>query len=126
MTEALKEQSIEKHGLVTQKWVSTVKHLIDLDVRKGVRDWRNCAKAFHHTPETFRKYFTKVAGYSPGVYFRRATMNYAAELIHSSRLSISEIADKLGYCDQFHFSRQFKKVLGKSPVQFRKTGQHPH
>jgi len=126
MTEALKEQSIERHGLETQKWVSTVKHLIDLDVRKGIRDWRSCAKTFHHTPETFRKYFTKVAGYSPSVYFRRATMNYAAELIHSSRLSISEIAETLGFCDQFHFSRQFKKVLGKSPIQFRKTGQHPH
>jgi AraC-like DNA-binding protein len=53
-------------------------------------------------------------------------MNYAVELIHDSKLTIAEIAEKLGYCDQFHFSRQFKKALGKSPIQFRKSGRHAH
>jgi AraC-like DNA-binding protein len=126
MVEALKEHSEETHGLETRKWVAAVKHEIDLAVRKGERNWQSCAKAFHHTPETIRKYFTSVAGYSPGSYFRKSTMNYAVELIHDSKLTIAEIAEKLGYCDQFHFSRQFKKALGKSPIQFRKSGRHAH
>ncbi len=126
ITEAVNEHYMGTHGMEKQNWVLKVKHEIDLAARSGKMDLRDIAKRLHYTPETLKRHFTKIAGYSPGVYFRSAIMNYAAELVHDSNLSIAEISEKLGYCDQFHFSRQFKKALGKSPVQFRKTGHNLH
>ena len=40
----------------------------------------------------------------------------------SDNLSIADIAFRLGYADHSSFSRQFKKITGFSPVQWRKTG----
>ena len=34
---------------------------------------------------------------------------------------ISEIAESLGYYDQFHFSKTFKKFMGMSPANYRAT-----
>ena len=47
-------------------------------------------------------------------------MNHAEELLKHSNLSIKEIAYELGYCHQFHFSNEFRRISGISPDTFRK------
>jgi AraC-like DNA-binding protein len=37
-------------------------------------------------------------------------------------LNVKEIATRLGYQDQFHFSRQFKAFQGASPSEYRDHG----
>lgn len=34
-------------------------------------------------------------------------------------LSDKQIAAELGFCDEFHFSRRFKQITGRSPRAFR-------
>lgn len=34
-------------------------------------------------------------------------------------LSIKEIAYRLGYCNQFYFAKEFKRVVGKTPTEYR-------
>lgn len=36
-----------------------------------------------------------------------------------SGLTNKEIAERLAICDEFHFSRQFKKIMGLTTAQFR-------
>jgi AraC-like DNA-binding protein len=36
-----------------------------------------------------------------------------------------EIAERLDFCDEFHFSRTFKSVVGLTPAQFRSKMPHP-
>lgn len=38
-----------------------------------------------------------------------------------NELAISEIGEQCGYSNAYHFSRQFKQVMGMSPSQYRKT-----
>ncbi|MDF1696137.1 MAG: AraC family transcriptional regulator [Saprospiraceae bacterium] len=45
----------------------------------------------------------------------------AKELLSYAELNISQIAYNLGYASVPHFSRQFKKLVGVSPSEFRKN-----
>jgi len=46
---------------------------------------------------------------------RRATEEVAEE----AHQALAEIADRLGWCDQYFVSRQFKQVTGQTPAAFR-------
>jgi AraC family transcriptional regulator len=39
-------------------------------------------------------------------------------------MSLSEIADKMGYSSVAHLSTQFKKTIGLTPTQFKAQGFH--
>ncbi len=43
----------------------------------------------------------------------------AQELLNYSELSIKEIAQQLGYCNQFYFANEFRRLTGQSPREFR-------
>ena len=42
------------------------------------------------------------------------------ELLARTDLSLSEVAFAVGFADQSHFTRRFRRVVGVSPGQFRK------
>jgi AraC-like DNA-binding protein len=69
---------------------------------------------------SFRKKFIGFAGVAPGDYRIRRRIEKAMELLSSHSMSVSEIADALGYSDIYIFSAQFKKFTGLSPSAFRK------
>jgi AraC-like DNA-binding protein len=47
-------------------------------------------------------------------------MRAAKTILRRSNLTVAEIAERLGYCDQHYFSNQFKKKCGISPSEYRK------
>ncbi|MDC7126604.1 MAG: helix-turn-helix domain-containing protein [Spirochaetales bacterium] len=59
--------------------------------------------------------FARYDHQSPYRYLMGLKMNYAADLILTHGLSVKETAGKLGYEDQGHFSRAFKRSLGIAP-----------
>lgn len=69
--------------------------------------------------ETFRKKFRRVIGFSPGRFHLDSKIDRAAALLHQGRHTIKEIAAELGFCDEFYFSRCFKRRFGQSPRDFR-------
>ncbi len=70
--------------------------------------------------ENFRKKFRHVAGQSPKQYQQRARMEQACQRLDSSDDKLEAIAEDLGYCDAFHFSKQFKRAIGLSPREYRR------
>lgn len=69
--------------------------------------------------ETFRKKFRKAIGFSPGRFHLDSRIDRAAALLHQGRHTIKEIAAQLEFCDEFYFSRCFKRRFGQSPRDFR-------
>ncbi|MHA7579275.1 AraC family transcriptional regulator [Paenibacillus vandeheii] len=67
--------------------------------------------------------FRKVYGQSPRAYLSSIKLQEAKVLIEQPKLSLSEIAWKLGYTHLSHFSRQFKRWTGQSPLQYRNAVQ---
>ncbi len=70
--------------------------------------------------ELFRKKFKTKVGISPGEYLCRRRMNLAQSMLVNRHRSVKEVAIELGFPDGFTFSKQFKKLVGVSPSQFRK------
>lgn len=58
---------------------------------------------------------------SPIDYLTKYRVNEACNLLRSSGLSIAEVANSVGFFDQFYFSRVFKKITGVPPSKYLAT-----
>lgn len=70
--------------------------------------------------EKFRKLFTKQYRISPGNYIMNRRINVAGKMLSGGKLTIKEISMELGYPDAYTFSKQFKKITGHTPSEFRR------
>lgn len=67
----------------------------------------------------FAQLFKALTGCPPRDYLHLLRIHRACRLLQTTALGVKQIADQLGYQDQFHFSRQFKAFQGSSPTQYR-------
>ena len=70
--------------------------------------------------EFFRKEFRERMGISPGDYRIRRRLDRARELLLSTKTTVTDIADELGYPNASVFSLQFKRLVGSSPEHYRR------
>lgn len=68
--------------------------------------------------QLFRR-FRAETGSTPMGWLRQERMERARHLLAASAESVSQIAQRCGYGDPFHFSRDFKRQTGQSPRGFR-------
>ena len=73
------------------------------------------------SPAHFAVRFKEQTGCAPRDYLHLLRIHRACQLLRSSTLSVKEVAARLGYQDQFHFSRQFKAFQGVSPSEYREA-----
>lgn len=78
------------------------------------------ARAVGLSYENFRKRFAQLSGESPGQYQKRRRLEWACAAIYQGEHTIKQIADELGFCDVFHFSKAFKQVVGTTPSEYRR------
>lgn len=71
------------------------------------------------SPARFNTVFREAMGVPPMTYVRKLRMRHAMRLLRQGGVTVSEVAHALGYCDPFHFSRQFKVSTGMSPSVWR-------
>jgi len=95
-------------------WLATAKQAL-----AETMDVHVAAQATGYSYEAFRKRFRKLSGRSPGRYRTSVLMERACEMLVQPGMLMRDIADELGYCDEYHFSRQFSKTVGWSPTEYR-------
>lgn len=71
----------------------------------------------------FRKLFKEITGLSPICYVKSVKMKKAQKMLQSDYSNISDIAYSLGYNNIYEFSRDFKKYMGISPLNYAKQHQ---
>ena len=65
--------------------------------------------------------FTHLVGYPPIQYLTQWRMQMAARRLTDPGVSIASVAYEVGYESEAAFSRAFKKLVGRSPGQWRKS-----
>ncbi len=72
-------------------------------------------------PSRFYVLYKKIFGLSPKQDLINIRLEHAKQLLRQRQYSVSEIAEIVGYTNQYHFIRQFKLQTGLSPLQFSKS-----
>lgn len=79
------------------------------------------AKHAYVSKSTLGKYFRRELAVSVNEYISDAVMLKASQLLRNSKMSVHDISEALGFCDQFYFSKCFKDKFKKSPKEFRNS-----
>ena len=77
------------------------------------------AAAVHMSEHHFARVFKNALGTSPHQYLIRRRVNRTQELLRTTNLSIQEIAWRVGFSNQSHFTAHFRKLLGCTPKAYR-------
>jgi len=77
------------------------------------------ASTFGYVPSYISMLFRQVYGVSPGEYLTQIRLKQAKRLMLSHPdMLIREVAERVGFKNQHHFSRTFKKKVGVWPTHF--------
>ncbi len=71
-------------------------------------------------PKYLSRVFKEKTGTGFGAYRLKIKMQMAQKMLHNGFLSVSHVAEKLGYKNMESFIRIFKKMTGKTPAQSRR------
>ncbi|MCB6365713.1 AraC family transcriptional regulator [Intestinibacillus massiliensis] len=79
------------------------------------------AAAVNLSPSHFSRQFRSHTGFSPHEYIVLHRIDEAKALLHGTKLSVKEIAYRVGYHSEVNFIASFTDKVGVSPATFRKT-----
>ena len=82
------------------------------------------SKKLHHDYNYLSNLFSEVEGTTIEKYFISQKIEKVKELLKYDELSLSEIADKLGYSSVSYLSNQFKKQTGLTPSFYKSFKQN--
>jgi AraC-like DNA-binding protein len=71
-------------------------------------------------PAHLSRAFKQHMGCSIGEYSRQSRVSRARALLVATTLSLADIAAECEFADQAHFSREFKRLAGSTPLRFRR------
>ncbi len=81
------------------------------------------AKNFGISEIYLRKLFSKYLGTTPKQYILDTRITMAKQLLSEGVLKISEVAEKCGFSNQYHFCRIFKEKTGVTPTNYGKENR---
>ena len=96
-----------------EHWMSG--HLSDTSVSA-----ESFAQGLNFGRTAFFKKVKQLTGMTPNEYIKKVRMEKAAELLLTTNMTAAEIAYKVGFEDQYYFSKSFKNYYGVAPTQYRK------
>ena len=78
------------------------------------------ASIAHMSARSFARAFRAAMGSSPIAYLLQLRINKAADLLRHGEGTITDVAYRVGFGDSNYFTRQFHKLVGVSPRDYRR------
>lgn len=111
-------------------WLGALKdkrigYAILLMQRSPEKAWtvESLAEAVNMSRSAFAARFKTLVGESPLQYLTRWRMNMALTRLKEEKIAMGHLAEQLGYQSEAAFSRAFKRYIGVSPGEARRSGQ---
>ena len=108
-----------KSSAMVARAMEYIKRHYDEEIKIGeLADW--C-----HISEThFRRVFSSYTNMSPLEYINQVRIRNACEYLKKTDESIAVIASKCGFSTNSTFNRNFKHILGVTPMEWRKRPEN--
>ncbi len=104
---------------IKNKVIGMIHHSDKVDIRFN---WSKVlSDEIHYEYNYLSNLFSGVEGITLEQYIIRQKIEKVKELLFYDELSLSEIADRLGYSSVAHLSGQFKKITGFTPSELKKS-----
>jgi YesN/AraC family two-component response regulator len=104
---------------IKNKIIKMIHHAGKVDLKVN---WSSIlSEEMHYEYNYLSNLFSSVEGITLEQYIIRQKIEKVKELLFYDELSLSEIADHLGYSSVAHLSGQFKKVTGFTPSELKKS-----
>lgn len=113
-----KSQTIEK----IKTAIVTLIHHSDPDLKTNLSEF--ITLQIHQDYNYLSNLFSEVEGTTIEKYFITQRIEKVKELIVYNELTLSEIADQLGYSSVAYLSNQFKKITGFTPSYFKSLKEY--
>lgn len=81
------------------------------------------ASQAHFSVAQFRRLFARHLGVTPQAYLRQRRLELGRLWLESGNLSLSVIAAQAGWGSLAHFSREFKRNFGMTPLEWRRVSR---
>lgn len=113
----------DRNGRIIEK----IKNVIITQVHHSNEELRQKFSALisselHYDYSYLSKLFSEVEGITIEQYIINQKIEKVKELLAYDELSLTQIADEMGYSSVAHLSAQFKKVTGLPPSHFKNIG----
>lgn len=117
-----------ENGCAPDQWLVSVR---DPHIARAVAAMRDApgnpwtvdslARVARASRTVFAERFRELVGDSPTRYLTALRMEQAKDLLQGDRLSIGEVASRLGYGSDVAFSRAFRRHTGATPASWRRA-----
>lgn len=84
-------------------------------------DFPQLAAEYGMSHTSFRRYWARFTNSSPAKFLQDLRIREACRLLVETRLSIGEIAQRVGFNDPLYFSRRFRECTGAAATEYRKS-----
>ena len=115
--EMIYEKSGDQTMSKTSVTVQLAKDFIKFNYRTDITI-EDIAKNANVTPNYLSAIFQKEENMTTKRYLTKTRMTQAMSLLQSGKMKVKDVAEAVGYPNQLHFSNEFKKYFGKSPIAY--------
>lgn len=77
------------------------------------------AAVVHMSPFHFARVFKAAIGQTPHFYVTQQRIERSKSLLRTTKLSIEEVGNSVGFVNKSHFAAQFRKLTGTTPTRYR-------
>lgn len=82
------------------------------------------AEEFELSKSYLNAIFQKYTQHAPMDFFLHLKMKRACRMLRTTDYYVYEVAQKMGYTDQYYFSRIFKRIVGMSPKEYKRSDRY--
>ena len=117
------EERVEEEKGKLTNMITRVQDFVSYHYMEDIKV-EDLAKSCHISETHFRRVFTSYMKMSPLEYINTVRINTACELLQKTDEPVADIAHKCGFTTNSTFNRNFKQLMGVTPVGWRKRPEN--